>query len=72
MVFIVSAVLFFGAAIFVGYPLFGPKTEIHQWPDSKQDAIRMKIKELELEFEMGNISNEDYRELDAKYRAELN
>ncbi|MDY6910825.1 MAG: hypothetical protein SVM79_00475 [Chloroflexota bacterium] len=72
MVFVVSAVLFLTAAIFVGYPLFRTETEIPQRSHNRHETIRMKIKDLELEFEMGNISIEDYRELDAKYKAELN
>lgn len=30
------------------------------------------LEELELDLEMGNVSPEEYIELEAKYRAELN
>ncbi len=77
MVYFVGSILFIVAARFVGYPLY--KTESRkvanvtsQDTQANRASIGSILEELELDFEMGNISKEDYQELDAKYRAELN
>ncbi|MBT4512320.1 MAG: c-type cytochrome biogenesis protein CcmI [Chloroflexi bacterium] len=77
MVYLIGVILFLGAALFVGYPLFKAEskkeaTETNQETQVNQAVIRSMLEELELDYEMGNISEEDCRELDAKYRAELN
>ena len=77
MDYVVGVILFLGAVLFVGYPLYKVKpqredSEKNQGFQANQASIGSMLEELELDFEMGNISEEDYRELDAKYRAELN
>ncbi len=77
MVYFMGVILFLGAALFVGYPLYKSESKTEDTKISRETRvnhaiIRSMLEELELDFEMGNISEEDYRELDAKYRAELN
>ena len=77
MVYFLSLILFFGAVLFVGYPLYKSEsktedTKTNRATQVNQAIIRSMLEELELDFEMGNISEEDYRELDVKYRAQLN
>ena len=72
MMYVISAILFIGAIAFVGYPFFMHKKEDISQSEANKSAIYSMIEELELDYEMGHISDEEYRELDSKYRAELN
>ena len=71
---VIIAILFAGAALFVGYPLFKREETRYdtQSLQVNEPAVLSMIEELELDFEMGNISEEEYLRLDAQYRAELN
>ena len=77
MIYAVGAMLFLAGLLFIGYPLFkSGEAQDNGYQDrhrfaSREAALRSLIEELELDFEMGVISEEDYRELDAKYRREL-
>lgn len=77
MVFILSAVLFICAVLFVGYPLYrhertgGKGGEDAQQLDGQRSAIRSLLEELELDYEMGNISQSEYEVLESNYRNQL-
>jgi len=77
MIFLIGAILVIATVIFVGYPLLRPKkvseqeNDEHQELLAKRSALNLLIEELELDFEMGNISEEEYRRLDRKYREAL-
>lgn len=77
MLILTTALLVIVTVFFVGYPLFRARArnannDAKQNPvTDSQPRIRALLEELELDYRMGNISEEDYRELDARYRAEL-
>lgn len=72
MVYLVGTVLFIIAALFVGYPLFRPQRNQEAGTEQSDATFHSILEELELDYEMGNISEDEFRELDAKYRARLN
>ena len=78
MIYVISAILLIIGILFVAYPLFRPSRSKVEESESikqlyvKQSTVYSILEELELDYEMGHISDEEYRELDAKYRAELN
>ncbi len=74
MEYLIIAILFAGAASFVGYPLFKreqPSDDARASQDSEPSILSM-IEELELDYQMSNITEEEFKELDSHYRDELN
>lgn len=75
MVLTVSIILLVIGIVFVAYPLFRSvkvRDKENEIGRESESHIKLILEELELDYEMGQISEEEYRELDAKYRAELN
>ena len=77
MVIAISAILLIIGILFVGYPLRKSPTikdenDMIEQLYVKHSSIKSILEELEMDHEMGHISDEEYQELDAKYRAELN
>ncbi len=78
MVVAISVILLIIGILFVAYPLFRPlrskdeERETIEQLHVKQSTIHSILEELEMDYEMGHISDEEYHELDAKYRAQLN
>ncbi|MBI1987878.1 MAG: zinc ribbon domain-containing protein [Nitrospinae bacterium] len=80
MTLFMTILLAASAAFFVGFPFWqkGLEEEIPQAPPGeagfsallsrKEEAYRT-IKELELDHQMGKLSDEDYRELSQRYKA---
>lgn len=70
-------VVSFGA---VAWPFFGPRLRsgdgrpraAQPWDDlmSQRDTAYQALKELEFEFNLGNLSDEDYNDLRARYRTQ--
>jgi hypothetical protein len=61
---------------FVGYPLFKRKPQVVNLAEdkleerySKRDAAYTVLKELEFDYQSGILSEDDYRELEAKYKS---
>lgn len=76
---IVKVVLALGVVLFVGYPLVKNRwdgDDPYQLPEEVEELYRRKestysaLKELEFDFKTGKLSDADFHELDAKYRAE--
>ena len=76
---IVKVVLALGVVLFVGYPLVKNRwddDDAYQLPEEVEELYRRKesaysaLKELEFDFKTGKLSEADFHELDAKYRAE--
>jgi hypothetical protein len=77
MDFVIIGILLVIGILFVAYPIFRPpsiknKKETMKQIRVEQSAIHLILEELEMDREMGHISEEEYRGLDARYRAELN
>lgn len=73
------AIILAGAVItYIGYPLFRPRTEINEEPEmdnreldevvAEKESTLAAIAELDFDRAMGNLSEEDYRDLRDKYR----
>ncbi len=71
-----AVVLTVKAFVFVAYPLFkrrapsvdSSEDEKLQELHSKRDTTYSMIKELEFDFQSGILTEEDYRDLDARYK----
>ena len=73
MTFIIAFILVIATLAFVGYPLLSPRTARHERNRGHEYLIvekavtRSLVEELELDYEMGNISEEDYHALASRY-----
>ena len=77
MDYVIIGILLVIGILFVAYPIFKPpriknEKETMNQIRVEQSAIHLILEELDIDREMGHISEEEYRELDARYRAELN
>ncbi len=79
MIYLVILVVMLVAFTAVGWPLLtssgGARREsraVFPWDDliSQRDAAYRGIKELDFEYELGNLSESDYRHLRQRYRTE--
>ena len=76
MIYFVVVVLTLLSLIFVAYPLFKQKWSLAS-PDeddkfrelhSRRDTTYSMLKELEFDFQSGILTEEDYRDLEARYK----
>jgi rRNA maturation endonuclease Nob1 len=76
IVFILVAI---GIVIFVGLPLFEARTGTRLWSHSgsnhraqdleeRKEAIYTAIKDIEFDYQMGKLSEEDFKELRQQYK----
>lgn len=78
MVVAIIVILLIIGISFVAYPLLrssrikDTEGETIEQLHIKKSTIHSLLQELEMDHEMGHISDEEYHKLDAKYRAELN
>lgn len=84
MAYTIIAFLTVGAVIFVAYPLLARKrhlfdleeifdlgdTRQRRYLDGKKVSIMANLKELDFEYEMGKLSDEDYNDLRNGYLKE--
>lgn len=68
-------------SFFVIYPIFQTKTKKYFWSkddfnhramdlEERKEAIYATIKEIEFDYQMGKLSEEDFKELRQKYKEE--
>src|SRR4030066_1465625 len=76
MIYFVVVVLTLLSLIFIAYPLFKQKWSLAS-PDeddkfrelhSRRDTTYSMLKELEFDFQSGILTEEDYRDLEARYK----
>jgi cytochrome c-type biogenesis protein CcmI len=78
MTFFIALILTVLTLVFVTYPLLKRRTpsansvedEKLQEVYAKRDITYSMIKELEFDFQSGILTEEDYRDLEAKYKGE--
>lgn len=75
MAFIFGLAIIFAAFAFVAYPLISPsrknaliKDEMESELQFKKDSTYSALKELEFDYEIGNLSPEDHRNLEERYK----
>lgn len=77
MTYVAILLVMFVAFTLVGWPLIGPaRSSGHEsddgsaWSDlvGRRDAAYRSIKELDFEYELGNLSDADYQRLRQRYR----
>jgi hypothetical protein len=76
-VFVLGAVLIMLVALFVAAPLFRPPVSLQEvepdalegWQRQKRNALAA-IKELELDHQMGKVSDEDVTAMRARFEAQ--
>ncbi|MDP2660626.1 MAG: zinc ribbon domain-containing protein [Dehalococcoidia bacterium] len=77
MIYVVAAIVAVAAFGLVGYPLF-QRRELELAPEavdldledanSRREAVYGAIKELDFEYQLGNLSDADYQSLRSQYR----
>jgi hypothetical protein len=79
MTFLVIVLVMLAAFTVVGWPLVSSARDAGREPDeasplndlvSRRDAAYRAIKELDFEYQLGNLSESDYRGLRKRYRSE--
>lgn len=78
MIYVVAAIVALAAFALVAYPLFQRKEELEsalvpadgevEELHSRREAIYGAIKELDFEYQLGNLSQPDYQDLRNQYR----
>lgn len=75
MEFILAAIIVLGILAFIAYPLFtAPREELAETPDaldsllSQRDAEYDAIRDLDFDFQMGKLSQNDYATMREKYK----
>lgn len=74
MTWLVASFLFLAVMAYMMYPLFRlPQRRGGEEGEgeltSRQEALQSAIEELQFDYELGNLSAEEHRELEEKYRA---
>jgi hypothetical protein len=79
MTYVAIVLVMLVAFALVGWPLVGPARDSRRAPSGasagndlidRRDAAYRAIKELEFEYDLGNLSEPDYRRLRQRYRGE--
>jgi hypothetical protein len=79
MTYVAIVLVMLVAFALVGWPLVGPARDSRRAPSGasagsdlvdRRDAAYRAIKDLEFEYELGNLSESDYRSLRERYRSE--
>src|SRR3990167_1347388 len=75
MLFIFGIVVIFAALAFVAYPLIKTsrqgaviEDELESELQRKKESTYSALKELEFDYELGNLSPEDHRDLEERYK----
>ncbi len=75
MILFVSALITLAVFAFLSYPLLRPKPELEPKGDVlreglllKRDSVYSAIKELEFDYQIGNLSEKDRKDLEEKYK----
>lgn len=74
MTWLVASLLFLAVVAYMTYPLLRPpqkrgEEERERELLSRKEALLSTIKELQFNYELGNLSPEEHRELEGKYEA---
>ena len=74
MTWLLASLLFLAVVAYVTYPLLRPprkreKEEAEGELLSRKEALLSAIKELQFDYELGNLSPEEHQELEEKYKA---
>ncbi len=74
MTWLLAALIFLAVGAYVTYPLLRPphkreKEEAEGELLSRKEALLSAIKELQFDYELGNLSPQEHRELEEKYKA---
>ena len=74
MIWLLASLLFLAVVAYVTYPLLRPpqkreEEEGEQELLSRKEALLSAIKELQFDYELGNLSPKEHRELEEKYEA---
>ncbi len=75
MIFFIGLLTIFAAFAFVAYPLIKPSPKDEVMEDELESELQFKkestfsaIKELEFDYALGNLSPEDHRDLEDRYK----
>jgi len=73
MTWLVASLIFLAVVAYVTYPLLRPpqrgrEEEGEEGLLSRKEALLSAIKELQFDYELGNLSPEEHRELEEKYK----
>ena len=74
MIWLVASLLTIAVATYVTHPLLRPSQKREEEEGegellSRKEALLSAIKELQFDYELGNLSPEEHRELEEKYKA---